>query len=144
MNKDQKSILVHKLHKHIKGELKGKKIAVWGLAFKPQTDDMREAPSRVLIKALLEEGAEVHAYDPVAMPEAKRIFGDNIIYGATPYEVLQDADALLLVTEWAEFKFPDFEKIKQLMTTPLIIDGRNVYDACEMTDKGFVYEGIGV
>lgn len=144
VNQSQKSVLLRKLAKHIKGNLKGKKIALWGLAFKPQTDDMREAPSRVIIKALLDMGAAVYAYDPVAMPEAKRIFGDTIAYGKNQYDVLQGAEALLVVTEWAEFKFPNFEKIKQSLKRPLVLDGRNMYEVADMTERGIVYEGIGV
>lgn len=145
VNYDQKSVLVHKLRKQLGGALHGRKVAVWGLAFKPQTDDMREAPSRVIVQNLLQEGAEVHAYDPVATQEAKRVLGNSIVYGQNPYDILNGADALLLVTEWAEFKFPDFEKIKRLMAKPtLIIDGRNLYDPKEMKDKGIVYEGIGI
>ena len=143
VNKDQKSILFHKIMKYFGGDARGKTVAVWGLSFKPQTDDMREAPSLVIINKLLEAGAKVKAYDPVAMKEAKHHLGNSIIYAKDQYEALIDADCLVLVTEWSEFKFPNFNIIKKLMTGPVIFDGRNIYDVNEMQRLGFEYFGIG-
>jgi UDPglucose 6-dehydrogenase len=144
VNERQKSILVSKLKNHFNHQIEGLSIALWGLSFKPQTDDMREAPSLVIINKLLEAGAKVKAYDPVATKEAKRILGDKIEYGQDQYDVLIDADALLIATEWAEFKFPNFAVIKKLLKNPLIFDGRNIYDVSEMKDKGISYHCIGV
>lgn len=144
VNDDQKKVLFNKVHQHFQGNLKGRKIAMWGLSFKPQTDDMREAPSLVIIKHLLEAGAEVYAYDPVAMHETQRRIGNVIHYGKDPYDVLQDADCLLLVTEWMEFRFPDFGKIKQSLKQPVIFDGRNIYDKNELKKQGFTYYCIGI
>ncbi len=125
------------------GSLKGKTIAVWGLAFKPRTDDMREAPSRTLIETLLEEGATVQAYDPEAVESAKRLFGDSITYARRSYDALVGADALALVTEWNEFREPDFERMKALMRRPLIVDGRNIYNPEAVRGHGFTYVSIG-
>ncbi|NCA86350.1 MAG: UDP-glucose/GDP-mannose dehydrogenase family protein [Clostridia bacterium] len=144
VNASQKSVLFEKLQRYFDGQLKGKKIALWGLSFKPQTDDMREAPSLVIIEKLLEAGAEVVAYDPVAMEEAQRRIGDKITYAKDQYETLIDADALLLVTEWREFRFPNFTVMKKLMRRPLIFDGRNIYEAEEVHRQGFEYFGIGL
>jgi UDPglucose 6-dehydrogenase len=140
----QKSVLFEKLQRYFDGKLEGKKIAIWGLSFKPQTDDMREAPSLVIIDKLIEAGAEVIAYDPVAMEEAERRIGDKITYAKDQYEALIDADALLLVTEWREFRFPNLPVMKKLMTKPLIFDGRNVFDVVELNNQGFEYFGIGL
>ena len=144
VNEDQKSVLYHKVHKYFKGDLKGKTIAMWGLSFKPMTDDMREAPSLVLIRKFIEAGAKVKAYDPVAMHEAKRILGDSIVYAEDQYDVLIDADCLILATEWPEFKFPNFNVVKKLLKTPAIFDGRNIYELAEMKTKGFDYFCIGI
>ena len=144
VNEDQKSVLYHKVHKYFKGDLKGKTIAMWGLSFKPMTDDMREAPSLVLIRKFIEAGAKVKAYDPVAMHEAKRILGDSIVYAEDQYDVLIDADCLILATEWPEFKFPNFNVVKKLLKTPAIFDGRNIYELAEMKGKGFNYFCIGI
>lgn len=144
VNDQQKSVLVSKLLKHYNYDIKGKTIALWGLAFKPQTDDMREAPSLVIIQKLLEAGAKIKAYDPVAIEEAQRIIGDKVAYGKDQYEVLLDADALLIATEWPEFKFPNFEIIKKLLKAPVMIDGRNIYDIEDMKSKGIDYYCIGV
>ena len=144
VNEQQKSVLEGKLLKHYQQDLKGKTIALWGLAFKPQTDDMREAPSLVIVEKLLAAGATVKAYDPVAMEEAHKIIGDKIQYGKDQYEVLLEADALLIATEWPEFKFPNFDVLKKLLKTPLIIDGRNIYDIADMKSKGIDYHCIGV
>lgn len=143
VNEDQKSVLFNKVKKHF-GDLKGKKFAVWGLSFKPNTDDMREAPSVVIIDKLLAEGAEVSAYDPVAMEEAQRDLGDRIHYAKDEYEALDDADALLVVTEWSEFRVPDFDEMKERLKTPVIFDGRNIYEIDRMADLGFEYQCIGV
>jgi len=144
VNEDQKSVLFHKVNKYFNGDLKGKTIAFWGLSFKPMTDDMREAPSLVLIKKFRDAGAIVKAYDPAAMEEAKRILGDTITYAEDQYEVLIDADCLVLITEWAEFKFPNFNVIRKLLKTLVIFDGRNIYDRAEMKAKGFDYFCIGI
>lgn len=144
VNKDQKSVLFHKVFNYFKGDLKDKHIAVWGLSFKPQTDDMREAPSVVIIKKLLEAGAKVRAYDPVAMKEATHQLGDTITYADDQYEALIDADCLLIVTEWPEFKFPNFKIIKKLLNQPVIFDGRNIYEINEIRQQGFEYFCIGI
>ena len=143
VNDEQKSLLFHKLEKHFNGDLKGKRIAIWGLAFKPETDDMREAPSLVLIEKLLAAGCEVYAYDPVAVEESKRRIGDVIHYAKDIYDAVVDADALMLVTEWKEFRMPSWSAIKKLMATPLVLDGRNIYDIKEMEENGFIYHCIG-
>ncbi len=144
VNKDQKSVLVDKIMKYFKNDIKSKTIAIWGLSFKPQTDDMREAPSLVIIKKLLEAGAKIKAYDPVAIQEAKRYLGDSVIYSKDQNEALADADCLVLVTEWHEFKFPNFQIIKELLKVPVVFDGRNIYDQAEMKRNGFDYFCIGV
>ena len=144
VNNDQKLLLFKKILKHFSGDLKGRTVAIWGLSFKPQTDDMRAAPSLVIIKKLLEAGARVKAYDPVAMTEAKNHFGDTITYYEDQYEVLIDADCLALVTEWPEFKFPKFQIMKKLLNSPAIFDGRNIYDRNEMKRYGFSYYCIGI
>ena len=143
VNDEQKSLLFHKLEKHFNGDLKSKRIAIWGLAFKPETDDMREAPSLVLIEKLLAAGCEVYAYDPVAVEESKRRIGDAIHYAKDIYDAVVDADALMLVTEWKEFRMPSWSAIKKLMATPLVLDGRNIYDIKEMEENGFIYHCIG-
>ncbi|WP_455633336.1 UDP-glucose dehydrogenase family protein [Parabacteroides sp.] len=144
VNEEQKSILFRKLMRHFKGDIQGKRIALWGLAFKPETDDMREAPSLILIKNLKEAGCIVSAYDPVAMLEAQRRLPAGMIsYGKDIYETVIDADALLLVTEWKEFRMPSWSVIKKLMSTPLILDGRNIYDKTELEEAGFIYHCIG-
>jgi len=143
VNEDQKSRLFEKALKYFDGDLKGKKIAIWGLSFKPQTDDMREAPALVLIDKLIEVGAIVKAYDPVAINESKRKIGDKIQYSKDQYEAVIDADCLMLVTEWPEFKFPNFKVMKKLMSKYVIFDGRNVYDGKELKTMGFEYFDIG-
>ncbi len=144
VNYSQKSALFNKAMKFFNGDLKGKTIAVWGLSFKPQTDDMREAPSLVIIKKLLDAGAKVKAYDPVAMKEASHTLGNSITYADDQYEALIDADCLMLVTEWPEFKFPNFKIMRKLLNQPVIFDGRNIYDAAEMKRNEFTYFCIGV
>ena len=129
---------------HYNGNIQGKTFAVWGLSFKPKTDDMREAPSVVIIEKLLAQGAKVLAHDPVAMNEAKHSLGDKITYCAKQEDALNNADALLIVTEWPEFRSPDFEEVKNKLTEAVIFDGRNIYDAEELKSMGFKYYGIGV
>src|SRR5436190_8599233 len=143
VNEKQKTILVEKVKKYFGGNLKGKKIALWGLAFKPDTDDIREAPSLHIIDALLKEGAAVTAFDPVAMKNVKQIIGDKISYSSDQYEALKDADALVIATEWQLFRTPDFEKMKSLMKGKVIFDGRNLYEPSAMKEKGFHYDSIG-
>lgn len=143
VNESQKTILFDKLYKHYNGDLKGKKIALWGLAFKPETDDMREAPSLVLIDKMVDAGCQVTAYDPIAMTEAKRRIGDKVDYAKDIYDSVVDADALVLVTEWKEFRMPSWNAIRKLMSVPLVIDGRNIYDKTELAENGFIYYCIG-
>jgi len=145
VNDRQKQVLFAKLHTHFAGNLSGKTIAVWGLSFKPNTDDMREAPSRELIEALWKAGSKVRAYDPVAMPEARRLYGErkDFVLCEKPEETIVGADALVIVTEWREFRSPDFELIGRSLKTPVIFDGRNVFDVATMEKKGFHYESIG-
>ena len=144
VNEDQKSVLFDKVSKHFGGQLKGLKIALWGLSFKPKTDDMREAPSLVIIEKLLAAGCTVTAYDPVAMPEAKHTLGDSITYAKDEFDALIDADALLIVTEWPEFRVPNFAVMSRLMKQKAIFDGRNIYDAKELKELGFAYHCIGI
>lgn len=145
VNEIQKGILVEKIVNYYGGaaNVKGRKFALWGLSFKPRTDDMREAPSIVIINKLLEMGATVVAHDPVAMDEARHIFNDNIDYKDINYDTLDDADALLIATEWNEFRRPNFDRIKSLMKKPVIFDGRNIYNPREMKKLGFEYFAIG-
>ena len=145
VNNDQKSILVYKVLDHFGEDLSELTFAVWGLSFKPKTDDMREAPAITIIEGRIEAGAVVQAYDPVAMDEANRVFGDNpkIKYTHGNYDALKGADALLLITEWNQFRYPDFDKMKNLLKTPVIFDGRNQYNPKELKEKGFTYYGIG-
>ena len=143
VNEKQKSILFNKLMKHFNGDIKGKTIAIWGLAFKPETDDMREAPALVLIDKIISVGASVKVYDPIAMPECKRRIGDKVVYCKDMYEAVVNVDTLLLVTEWKEFRMPNLEVLNQTMKNKVIIDGRNIYDAKEMVESGFDYYKIG-
>ena len=143
VNELQKSILFDKLCKHFNNELKGKTIALWGLAFKPETDDMREAPSLVLIDKLLKAGCKVRAYDSAAMDECRRRIGESIYYAKDMYDAVLDADALMLVTEWKEFRLPSWAVIKKTMEKPVVLDGRNIYDKKEMEEQGFTYHCIG-
>jgi UDPglucose 6-dehydrogenase len=144
VNQDQKSVLFNKVMKFYKGDIKGKTIAIWGLSFKPQTDDMREAPALVIIQKLLDAGAKVKAYDPVAMKEASHTLGDTIVYADDQYDALIDADCLLLVTEWSEFKFPNFKIMRKLLTQPVVFDGRKIYEAADMKRNDFTYFCIGI
>ena len=143
VNAEQKTILFRKLSAHFGGDLQGRKVAMWGLAFKPETDDMREAPSLVLIDRLLEAGCQITAYDPVAIPEARRRIGDRIAYAKNIYETVEGADVLMVVTEWKEFRLPAWARIRSLMKTPLILDGRNIYNIAEIEEAGFTYHCIG-
>lgn len=144
VNEDQKSVLFNKVSRHFDGELRGLKIALWGLSFKPKTDDMREAPSLVIIEKLLAAGCTVTAYDPVAMPEAKHSLGDSITYAKDEFAALIDADALLIVTEWPDFRAPNFDVVARLMKQKVVFDGRNIYEASELKALGFAYHCIGV
>jgi UDPglucose 6-dehydrogenase len=143
VNSKQKSIIIPKIRNYFSGNLSGKKIALWGLAFKPDTDDIREAPSRYIIDHLLEDGAEVHAFDPEAMNNTKDIYENTISFGSNAYDVLKDSDALIIATEWGVFRTPDFEKIGSLLKEKVIFDGRNLYDLEKMTSLGFRYFSIG-
>lgn len=142
-NKKQKQIFINKILSYFKNDIKNKTFAIWGLAFKPKTNDMREAPAITVINELLKHGAKINVYDPKAMDYSKSIWGDRINYCQYSYEAVKNANALLLLTEWNEFRRPDFEKIKSLMAAPLIFDGRNQYNAERLKDKGFVYYQIG-
>jgi len=143
VNEIQKTVLVEKMKVYYKDGLKGKKFALWGLSFKPETDDIREAPALYIIDELLKEGATVTAFDPEGMPNVKRLLGDKINYAANRYEALDDADALLIVTEWPVFRTPDFDLIKEKLKAPVIFDGRNLYDLERMKECGFYYNSIG-
>lgn len=144
-NKRQKEVLFNKLREHYQGELKGKTFALWGLAFKPDTDDMRDAPSRVLMEALWEAGAKVQAYDPEAMEETQRIYGvrDDLQLCGTRQSALKGADALLICTEWKYFRAPDYQEMHQLLNSPVVFDGRNMYDPERMQSNGFTYIAMG-
>lgn len=144
VNDRQKSVLVRKMLKFFNNDIKNRKVALWGLSFKPQTDDMREAPSLVIIDLLLNGGASVIAYDPASMNEAQRILGNKIGYAQDQYEAAKDADCLIIPTEWPEFRVPDFNHLKKIMKYPVIFDGRNIYDSAEMKEKGFNYFCIGI
>jgi len=144
VNEQQKSVLFDKVSRHFAGDLRGLKMAIWGLSFKPKTDDMREAPSLVIIEKLLAAGCTVTAYDPVAMPEARHTLGDSITYAKDEFAALIDADALLVVTEWPEFRAPNFDVVARLMKQKVIFDGRNIYEANELKELGFAYHCIGV
>lgn len=144
VNVNQRKNFVNKILKHYNNDIKNKIFAVWGLAFKPRTNDMRESPAITIINMLLDKGAKIKAYDPKAMETAKIIFGDKIIYSSNSYEALENADALILITEWNEFKRPSFDKIKSKLKEPIIFDGRNQYDKKRMTDRGIKYISLGV
>ncbi|PXV62196.1 UDPglucose 6-dehydrogenase [Dysgonomonas alginatilytica] len=143
VNEYQKGILFEKLSEYYNGDLKGKKVALWGLSFKPKTDDMREAPSLVLIEKLLEAGVKVKVYDPIAMEETKKRIGDKVEYAKDLYDATLECDAILLVTEWNEFRLPSWSVIKKLVKTPLVIDGRNIYNGNDLRMIGFEYYCIG-
>jgi UDPglucose 6-dehydrogenase len=139
VNQYQKTVLFEKLNDYYKGDLEGKIVCLWGLSFKPETDDMREATSLVIIDLLIKAGCKINACDPIAIPNCKRQVGEKVNYFNDMYEAINKADALLLITEWKQFRVPDWNKIKQTMNSPLIIDGRNIYDAKELTNNGFTY-----
>jgi UDPglucose 6-dehydrogenase len=141
-NEAQKRILVPRIEAHL-GGLAGRVVAVWGLAFKPRTDDVREAPALAIIEALLAGGASVRAYDPKASGTARRVLGNRVVLCSRSYEAVEGADALVVVTEWNEFREPDFRRMKGLMRRPAIFDGRNIYDPKQLRELGFHYEGIG-
>ncbi len=143
VNERQKNVLIEKIKEHYGKELKGKKAALWGLAFKPDTDDIREAPALHIISELLNEKVSIKAYDPEAMKNVKGVFGDKIKYGKDQYEVLEDADFLIIATEWSVFRTPDFEQVMKMMKNKIIFDGRNLYDLKQMKHLGFTYYSIG-
>ncbi len=143
VNAVQKTIIIPKVNNYFKGDLKGKKIAIWGLAFKPNTDDIREAPAMYIMDELLAKGAQIHAFDPEAMENIRKIYGDKISYGANNYEVLQDADALIIATEWQVFRNPDFNKMAKLLKNKVIFDGRNLFEVDAVKEQGFEYFSIG-
>ena len=143
VNNKQKSVIFNKLNSHFNNDLRGKKIAMWGLSFKPNTDDMREAPALVIIDKLTKAGVKVVAYDPIAMEEGKRRLGDKIIYAKDQYDAVNDADALIVITEWSEFRTPNYKILSKLMKNKLIFDGRNIYEPSEMKEFGFTYYSIG-
>lgn len=144
VNERQKNVLFDKLMKYYDNDIKGKTIAIWGLAFKPKTDDMREAPALVLIDKILKAGGKIRAYDPVAMEETNRRIGDVIVYAKDIYDAAIDADAILMITEWNEFRLPTWDVIKKIVRKPVVFDGRNIYNRQEMNKVGFEYFGIGV
>lgn len=144
VNVNQRKNFVNKILKHYNNNIKNKIFAVWGLAFKPRTNDMRESPAITIINMLLDKGAKIKAYDPKAMETAKIIFGNKIVYSSNSYEALENADALILITEWNEFKRPSFDKIKSKLKEPIIFDGRNQYDKKRMTDRGIKYISLGI
>ncbi len=143
VNEDQKTILFPKIKNFFRGNLTGKKIALWGLAFKPDTDDIREAPALYMIQDLLQAGAEITAFDPEAMNNVKNLIGNKIAYAENEYEALKDADCLLICTEWGIFRNPDFDKVGALLKDKVIFDGRNLFDLEDMTEKGYFYSSIG-
>ena len=143
MNSRQKRLIPARVKQHFGQNLSGRTFAIWGLAFKPRTDDMREAPSLVVIDELLAAGARVQVHDPEALENARRLFGDRVTYHRTNYEALAGADALIILTEWNEFRHPDFGRVKSMMAQPVIFDGRNVFDPQLMRERGFTYYGIG-
>jgi UDPglucose 6-dehydrogenase len=143
VNAAQKRVLFDKVTRHFGPSLKGRRMAVWGLSFKPSTDDMREAPAVTVIEALLDAGVEIQAHDPEALRQARTIFADRISYHSVAYDALDGADALLVITEWGEFKQPDFERMKTAMKQPVIFDGRNLYDPASLRRLGFTYYPIG-
>lgn len=143
VNDKQKKILIPKIKKHFNNNLKGKKIAIWGLAFKPETDDIREAPSLEIINTLLQHNCDITAFDPEAMPNVKQKIGDKITFSLNKYDAVKDVDALIICTEWSIFRTPDFNKLKDLMNAPVIFDGRNLYDVADVVNEGFIYKSIG-
>jgi len=143
VNKRQKCVLAEKIERHFAGNLKGKTIAVWGLSFKPRTDDIRDAPALVLIDRLLQLGTRLRVHDPEAMSNVREIYGDKLVYAELPMDALEGADALAIVTEWGEFRNPEFDEMKSRMRQPVIFDGRNLYNPRQMKSLGFTYQCIG-
>jgi UDPglucose 6-dehydrogenase len=143
VNEEQKTVLFPKMLNFFRGDLKGKKIALWGLAFKPDTDDIREAPALYMIYALGNAGASICAYDPEAMKNVQELIGDKITYAENEYLAIENADALLICTEWGVFRNPDFERIGSMLKDKVIFDGRNLFEVQEMNEKGFYYSSIG-
>jgi UDPglucose 6-dehydrogenase len=143
VNETQKQVLIEKIRGHYGSDLKEKNLAIWGLAFKPRTDDIREAPALTLIEALLAEGAKVRVHDPEAMTNVRAIYGDRVVYCDRPYGALEGADGLAIVTEWQEFRNPDFDLMRKLLRQPVIFDGRNLYDLKTVSTAGFTYYSIG-
>ena len=143
VNYAQRTIIVEKIRNYFNNDLKGKKIAVWGLAFKPDTDDIREAPALFIIDQLLKDGAMVSAFDPEAMNNVKKVVGDKITYCDDAYSTIKDADALLIATEWSVFRTPEFDKMASIMKNKVIFDGRNLYDPVKMKEHGFYYNSMG-
>lgn len=143
INRIQKTVLVERIQKHFADQLKGKTIAVWGLAFKPNTDDIRDAPALEIIHSLLKQGVSIRAFDPEAMPNVKKLLGDKIIFAENDYDTLNGASALIIATEWSEFRNPNFEEMKSRMVQHTIFDGRNIYDPQEIRNQGFTYYSIG-
>jgi UDPglucose 6-dehydrogenase len=144
VNDAQKEVLFQKLNDYFKGKLANHTVAIWGLAFKPRTDDIREAPALVLIDRLLDAGARIRVHDPVAMENVRKKYGDKLTYCATPYATLDGADALAILTEWNEFRNPDFSIIRKKLSAPVIFDGRNLFDPQKMDQLGIQYSGIGL
>jgi UDPglucose 6-dehydrogenase len=143
VNEQQKCVLQAKIKSHFAGKLAGRTLAVWGLAFKPRTDDIREAPAVVLINHMLELGATLRVHDPEAMDNIRQLYGDRLIYSTGPLEALDNADALAIVTEWSDFRNPDFRQMRDRMKSPVIFDGRNLYDPQVLAEAGFTYHSIG-
>ena len=143
VNARQKLVLIPKIESHFNNDLKGKNIAIWGLAFKPETDDIREAPALFMIDSLLQSGANITAFDPEAMPNVKRKLGDKINYAESMYQAIEHADALVICTEWSIFRTPNTDKMKLAMNSNVIFDGRNLYDVKDIENEGFKYVSIG-
>jgi UDPglucose 6-dehydrogenase len=143
VNHHQKHVMIHKIEEYFRGDLKDKTVAVWGLAFKPRTDDIREAPALVLIDRMLELGANVQVHDPEATDNVRAIYGDKIKYASQPVDALEGADALSINTEWSEYHHPNFSEVKQRMNEPTVFDGRNLYEPEQMREEGFTYYSIG-
>jgi len=144
VNEAQKRVLVHKIRKHYGPALKNKTLAVWGLAFKPRTDDIREAPALVLIDELLAEGVSLRVHDPAALANVRALYGDRLVYSDRPYGALEGADGLAIVTEWQEFRRPDFDLMRRLLREAVVFDGRNLYEPKTLTHHGFKYYAIGL
>jgi UDPglucose 6-dehydrogenase len=143
VNEKQKTKLIPIIKNHFNNELAGKKIGIWGLAFKPYTDDIREAPALYNIEHLLELGCKINVYDPEAMPNTKELLGDTVTFSKNPYDAIENADALLIVTEWPQFRTPDFERMESLLKNKVIFDGRNLYEMAQMKELGYTYYSIG-